>query len=118
MAKTWRNLIDEARTILQDTDSDGSRLEDAAYIDFLNRGLQAMATIRPDAFWDTFATDNIVVPEVVSADLATTFPIDMIFYPPLVHYVAGAAEILDDEFSTEGRAMALLSTFRQSLVAL
>lgn len=118
MAKTWRNLIDEAREILQDTDSDGYRLQDSSYINSLNRGLQAMATIRPDAFWDTFATDNIVVPEVTSGALATTFPLDMIFYPPLVHYVVGAVELLDDEFSTEGRAVALLAAFRQSLVSI
>ncbi len=116
--KTYQTLISEARELLQDTNADAYRWEDSTYINLLNRGLQELARLRPDAFWDTFATENIVVPEVTDATLGTQFPLDGIFYPPLVHYVTGAAELTDDEFTTDGRAGTLLSAFKQAVVSL
>lgn len=117
MAKTYANLIQEAREILQDTEAP-YRYGDELLVNKLNRGLQATGRIRPDAFWDTFVTNDIVVPEVTVAGLNATFPLHMQFYSPLVYFVVAWAEVLDDEFTTDSRAVTLMAAFRTELLGL
>jgi hypothetical protein len=118
MAKTYQNIIDEARVILQDTDADGYRLDEDGILAKLNRGLQELGRIRPDAFYDQFATDDIVVPELEVADLGDNFPLPMQFYSPLVYWVAGSAELIEDEFTVDARAGILLAQFKQMVIGL
>lgn len=118
MARTYQNLIDEAREILQDTDSEGYRVTTDTLRNKLNRGLQELARLRPEAFYDTFATDDIVVPEITSGTLSTDFGAPMMFYPALVYWVAGSAELIEDEFTNDGRAMTLLTNFKQMVIGL
>lgn len=118
MAKTYQNLIDEARTLSQDTDSTSYRNEDSVYIDKLNRALQELGRIRPDAYWSTFVGEDIVIPEILEAGLGVTFEPPMQFYAPIVMFIVGQIEMIEDEFSDDGRAMAMLSSFKQSVVSL
>lgn len=118
MARTYQNLIDEAREILQDTDEDAYRWSETHLLNTLNRGLQELGRIRPDAYYDTFTTDDIVVPEVTDATLGDTFPIPMMFYAALVMYIAGMAELIEDEFATDGRAITLITQFKQQVISL
>lgn len=118
MARTYQNLIDEARELLQDTDEEGYRWSTDMLRNQLNRGLQELGRLRPDAFYSTFVTDDIVIPEVGDGDLSTNFPIPMQFYNPLVAWVVGYAELIEDEFATDGRAIALVTQFKQSVVSL
>lgn len=118
MAKTYQNAIDEAREILQDTDADGYRFSTATLLNILNRALQELGRIRPDAFWTTFATDDIVVPEVAIGSLGTTFPIPMQFFLPVVSFIVAWTEVIDDEFTSDGRAGMLLTQFKTQVVAL
>ncbi len=136
MAKTWQNVIDEARVILQDT-SPSYRLSNTAILAKLNRGLQELARLRPDAFWDFFSIDDVHPPEVVDTDadpdddtevfdldedsqiaLSADFNIPMMFYTPLVYWVTSSAELVDDEFTDDGRAAMLMTQFKQMVVAL
>lgn len=139
MAKTWQNVVDEARVILQDVDSP-HRYTDTALLAKLNRGLQELGRLRPDAFWELFDGEDIIVPEVVTVDpdpeeqdgdedeadpiedgqiaLSASFNIPMMFYSPLVYFLTGSAELVDDEFTEDGRAMMLLSQFKQMVVSL
>jgi len=117
MAKTYGTLLDEAREILQDTLTP-YRYSESLLINQLNRGLQSMGRIRPDAFWDTFILDDIVIAEVTPATLGVTFPLHMQFYSPLISFVVAWAEVIDDEFSNDGRAAQLLANFKTELVAL
>lgn len=117
MAKTYANLLTEARELLQDTEAP-YRYSDELLVNKLNRGLQSVARIRPDAFWDTFATTDIVVPEVTVAGLNATFPLHMQFYSPLVAFVVAWAEVLDDEFTSDGRAAMLIASFKSELLGL
>lgn len=125
MAKTYQSILDEARVLLQDTDP----LPDYRYLDEvliakLNRALQELARLRPDAY-DLFYTDVVVglggslnVPEVTTGNLSTTFPLDLMFYTPVVYFVVGSAELVDDEYTNDGRVSALMSQFRTMLVGL
>jgi hypothetical protein len=118
VAKTYQNLLDEAREILQDTDSDGYRYSDTILLNTLNRGLQELGRIRPDAYWITFDTEDIQIPELATGDLGTTFPISMQFFAPLVSFVCAWCEVLDDEFTVDGRAGMLLQSFKSQVLGL
>jgi hypothetical protein len=136
MAKTWQNIIDEARVILQDTDSP-NRHSDTVLLAKLNRGLQELRRLRPDAFWDFFSVDDAQPPEVVVTDavpdtdpdefdldedaeiaLSATFNLDLMFYTPLVYWVASSAELVDDEFTNDGRVVLLQNAFKNMVVSL
>lgn len=125
MAKTWQNLVDEARVLLQDTEED-FRYSDVALLAILNRGLQELRRLRPDAFWDQFDDDSDMVPPEIVADtptppqeeLADDFSLDLMFYAPLVYWVTSSAELVEDEFTNDGRAMALQTQFKTMVVAL
>lgn len=117
MAKTYQTAINEAREILQDTD-EPYRYDDSILLNILNRALQELGRIRPDAFWTTFTTDDIVVPEVTTLDLSTTYPLPMQFYLPVVSFIVAWAEVLDDEFTADGRAGMLLQQFKTQVLAL
>lgn len=138
MAKTWQNLVDEARVILQDTEEE-YRYSDAILLSKLNRGLQELGRLRPDAFWEFFNedTDDIAVPEVVVTDadpdtdtdefdatedaeiaLTANFNLPGMFYAPLVFFVASSAELLDDEFTQDSRAVTLMQSFKSMVISL
>jgi hypothetical protein len=80
--------------------------------------LQDLARLRPDAFWDTFSTDDIVVPEVTSGTLSDAFPIPLQFYSAVVSYIVAWAEVLDDEFTVDSRAASLFTTFKAQVLSL
>lgn len=137
MATTWQNVLDEARVILQDTESP-FRYSTTVLLAKLNRGLQELRRLRPDAFWDMFDTDDVIPPEIVSLDLdpddepeefdptgedeqiglSDDFNLDRMFYTPLVYWVASSAELLDDEFVNDGRLMMLQNQFKNMVVGL
>ena len=138
MAKTYQNLIIEAREILQDS-QEPFRFTDATLLNQLNRALIELGRLRPDAFTDRFdeGSGDIIVPEVVATDptpdsdpdeldvdedsqVALTSSIDwpMQFYPAMVAYVIGSAELTDDEFTDDGRAATLLSSFKTEILGL
>lgn len=125
MAKKYSDLVTEARVLLQDTNTTVQRYSDTKLIDMLNRGLQDLARIRPDSMYDLYVGNNLTVPELVDSspgagqtDWADDFGLEMQFYSPLVAYLVGVAEIVDDEYTEDGRAAFLLSQFRNSVIGL
>lgn len=138
MAKTYQDAINEARALLQDTESP-QRYSDTILLAKLNRAMQEVGRTRPDAFFDNF-DDTIgapIVPEIVLTDsdpddnpdevdaaedsqvaLSDPFGIEMQFYTPVVYFVVASAEILDDEFTEDGRAAMLMSQFKQELTGI
>lgn len=123
MAKTYQDILDEARVLLQDTDTTDPRYTDATLMAMLNRGIQALVRIRPDAAYDLYDDNSLNTPEVVASgatgnevNLADTFNLEMQFFNPLVHYTVGMAEIVDDEYTVDGRAAMLLQQFKQNVV--
>lgn len=125
MAKTYQDVVTEARVLLQDTDATAYRYSDAVLLAMYNRGLQALARIRPDACYDLYDDNSLNVPELVTSapgagQTAWTdnFGLEMQFFNPLVHYVVGMAEITDDEYTQDGRAMMLLNQFTANIIGL
>ena len=127
MAKTYQELIGEARDLLQDSVLP-VRFTDQFLADQLNRGLQDIGRIRPDAYYNLFNRNALNVPEVLisgTPDPATTeviwtddVQIELQFYTPLVVYVVGSAELTDDEYTLDNRAGLLLTQFHSSIIAI
>ncbi len=134
--KTYQDLLTEARALLQDTDSESYRYSDVVLLAKLNRGMNELGRLRPDAFWERFNEDDILIPEVVAVDVdpdtdpdeidetedgevPVTGEVDfpMQFYSSLVYFVTASAEILDDEFTTDGRASMLMAQFKSQVVS-
>lgn len=126
MAKTYQNLLTESRELLQDTDVDVQRFTDSTLLNILNRGLQDLGRIRPDAFYDLYAANSLNVVEIVESggvppdtiDWTDPVGIEMQFYAPLVGYVTGVAEITDDEYTADGRAALMLNMFRNNVIGI
>lgn len=108
MAKTVNSVISEARAILKDTDSQLLRYSTADLVEYFNNALLEARRIRPDLFRAYIGQS---VPSYTESDLSSPFPIDEMFFPQFVHYVAGTAELRDDEFSVDARAVTLLNQF-------
>lgn len=67
---------------------------------------------------DLFLSLNYIIPTIVEDDIsgATVLPIEEQYFSPIVEYIVGVTELSDDEFTVEGRAVALLSAFRIALL--
>lgn len=123
MAKTYQDVVTEARVLLQDTDDTSYRYTNTTLLAIYNRGLQALARVRPDACYDLYDNNLLNVPELVESgagagqtNWTANFGLDMQFFNPLVHYVVGMAEVVDDEYTQDGRAALLLNQFKADLL--
>ena len=125
MAKTYQDVVSEARVLLQDTDSDGYRYSEATLIDILNRGLTIVGRVRPDACYDLYSANSLEVPELVESSPGSgqtlytdAFVMEQQFFSPLITYLVGIAELVDDEYTEDGRAAMLLQSFRMELLGI
>lgn len=135
--RTYQNILTEVSVLLQDTGYD--RYTESVLIAKLNRALQELGRIRPDAFWDRFdeETGEIVVPVVSNpdpdpdsdttefdtyedADVDLDDQIDwpLQFYPAIVYFVTASAELVEDEFTNDGRAITLMNEFKRMLTTI
>jgi hypothetical protein len=64
--------------------------------------------IRPDLFIATLRDD---VPVYTSTAMDAQVPMPDMFFLPVVNFVAGRAELRDDQFTTDGRAVTLIQLF-------
>lgn len=104
--------INEARAILQDTDSaSGYRYSDADLLGYVRDAVNVARALRPDIFIGQYATP---VPETYA--LSDPFPLPLFYYTPTCQYIAGRAELRDDEFAVDGRAMTFAGRLESVLV--
>src|SRR5262245_17097370 len=110
---TLGGLIDQIRTLLQDTDTLGGeyRYSSDSLVTNLNMGLWEMYRIRPDIFLEL----NFVVPQFDSQLPETPIDIEPQHIPALVYYIVGMAQLRDDEGTQDARASAFLSKFTSML---
>jgi hypothetical protein len=125
VAKTYQNLIYESRELLQDTALVTPRYSDSTLLNILNRGLQDLSRIRPDIMYDLYANNDLGVVEVVQTgagagqvDWTDPWGLEMQYYPTMINYVVGVAEITDDEYTQDGRAALLLQNFRGAALSI
>lgn len=108
MARKVSDVLSRVWETLQD---DGTRYPKAQLLGYMNDAVLEARSIRPDLFVSKFGQE---IPDVV--DEGSAFPLPLQFFPAVCFYVAGRAELRDDEFAVDGRAATLLSTFGKKLV--
>lgn len=109
MAYTMQQLVDRARIPLNDADKD--RYSDADLLGYAVDALAFVAAKRPDLLVGT-----AWAPAYSAYTLGSSFPFSDRYFPLVADYVTGRAELVDDEFTTEGRAAMLMANFENKLV--
>jgi len=110
--RTFGALLYEARGLLNDLVpiSGSPRFTDADLIEIVNEAIIEIKVKRPDA-WMTYGLRKPLPKFSMPADYATILPFEDQFYSPLMFYVVGRAELVEDTFADNGRAVTLLSKF-------
>lgn len=104
--------INEARAILQDTNAEsGYRYPDSDLLGYLRDGVNLARALRPDIFIGRYAT---VLPDTYV--LTDPFPLPVFYFTAMCQYIAGRAELRDDEFAVDGRAMTFAGRLESILV--
>lgn len=111
MARTVEQVVLSARGILQDVVTP-HRYSDSDLAGYVSDGLSEARRIRPDLF---MATLRDPLPYYGAADFAVEIPFPDFYFPTLVSYVAGRAELRDNEFTNDGRAVVLTTMFMGAL---
>lgn len=107
--RTYETLVNEAREMLGDDDPGCLRYPDTMILSILNRALQELQRIRPDA-WYTFYDTG--VPEVTFANWDEPFGPELRFYPAVLQYVVGMTEVSEDPYMESGSVDNHLQLFR------
>jgi hypothetical protein len=116
-SRTVSQLIAEARTILNDTIpiSGSSRYADDDLLAALNEAILQVRAKRPDAFL-AYGLRKTVPAYALPRDADLVFDFDDMFYSPLLFYVVGRSELIEDTFSDDGRAVTLMTKFTSQLL--
>jgi len=112
---TVADFIRYARTLLQDTyDAPEApfRYSDSELVDALNMGLLEARRVRPDLLLGHL---NFDIPQYTASNLAATVDIDQMYRSALVYYMAGMAQLRDNEDTPDARATVFLNKFLAQL---
>lgn len=110
---TVAKYVTSARVLLQDTVAGSERYSDAELVLALSFAILEARKLRPDLFLD----EDFVLPSYTAND-TTVVPIDEQYRVPFLYYMAGHAQLRDDEPTQDARAGALLQKFQMQLLAL
>ena len=97
MPRTAAQAILDARVLINDNDPNGFRVTDADFLRWAVDALNSIRNVRPDLFlgnWGALTLDTV----------DTELPINEQFFVPIVTYLAGRAELTEDEAVNSGRA--------------
>jgi hypothetical protein len=112
---TMGNLLDQVRTLLQDTDSSAStgyRYSTDSIVTNLNQGLSDLFRIRPDLFLSL----DFQIPSFKVDELDKPVGVEPQYISPLVFYVVGLTQARDDEQTQDARAGVFLQTFKNAVL--
>lgn len=99
-----RDVLANVRDLLQDTDATEYRYPEASLLRLLNLFQLELRRGRPDAFIGMFH-----LPTATLTDPSQDVPFPELFVPAAVKYVAGMAEVRDDDFTQNSRAVTLVN---------
>lgn len=122
--RTLGTIVAEARTLLQDklpTSGSALRYSDDENFESINAWMVECRVKRPDLFLRAFGRKSLRQPlpyYTAATDMNTPFPLDEQVYNTFVWYLAGRAEMREDTFSEDSRAVALMNKALTSLLTL
>lgn len=108
MARTVQAVIDRVSVLLQDEDN--VRYTVPQLRGHIVDAIVEARTVRPDLF-----VGEYTVPLPDDLEPADTLPVPDQFFAAIAMYVAGMAELRDDEFAIDGRAITLQSMYAKKL---
>ena len=111
MSRTVGDVITAVRGIVQD-ERTPYRYSNAAIAAYVSEAVSEARRVRPDLFLTTWRQ---AITFYTAADTATVIPLPDFLFPQVVNYVAGRTDLREDEFSQDGRAMALIGAFGVAL---
>lgn len=111
MAYTVGQCVAEARVILQDTVMPHRYSDDDLYAN-LSTAVAEARRLRPDLFLSNLFGSP---PRFVPADSAALFPVSPLYVTSFINYIVGRAELRDDQFNSDTRANALLTSFKAQM---
>ncbi len=88
------------------------RYSDTDLAGYVSEALTEARRVRPDLFLGSL---RAAIPVYTSADLATAVPMPDSYFSQIVNYVAGRADLREDQFAQDGRALTLIQAFGVSL---
>jgi len=117
---TYEDLILQARVLLTDRNPACYRYSDEVLVEVLNRGMNELNRIRPDAFYNLYGQFGDGVPEVTLTLIPGTgevywtddFHPEPKFFPALIYYVVGTTGIMEDANIESQSAAAFLRFFK------
>lgn len=101
---TVQQVLDAARLPLND--SDKLRYSDATLLTYFNDAIVLLYRIRPDLFVGNWS----VFPPFRMFESTDDFPLSAAMKPYVSDYITGRAELVDDEYTENGRATMLISS--------
>jgi hypothetical protein len=111
MARTFAQAVQTTREILQDRYAP-FRYSNGDLMLSINEGISEARRLRPDLFIDSLTTE---IPFYTVTSFSENIPLPDEYFSAFVSYVAGRTNLRDDEFSADGRAAVLITTFAESL---
>jgi hypothetical protein len=94
------------------------RYSDDEVFEAINAAMSEVRAKRPDAFLGLATGLRTPLPVYAAAsDMATVFPLDQMFYDPVLYYVVGRCELREDPFSEDSRATTLINKFITQLLS-
>jgi len=121
MARTFGTLINEARTLLQDkigTNGGALRYTDDEMFESINSMLAEVRTKRPDLFLPNGGLRKPLAFYQAATDMNVAFPLDTSVYSAFVYYLVGRAELREDTFSDDSRAVSMMNKAVSQLLSI
>lgn len=122
---TWGELIGQARFLLQDTVADRYRYSDENLLAACHLACLTARQIRPDLFFGRVLDEGVRSPcfppppydsKRIPEFFALPAPLPEIYHQPVIFFITGYAEIINEEFSGNERAASLLASFKSQLM--
>jgi hypothetical protein len=126
-SRTIDQVVQQARTLLQDTVetvASSYRYSDQDIMDNFNGAMIEARRLRPDLFLayglrtplPLYTLADLGNPSASPPVASTAFPLDEQYFMAAVYYVVGRAELREDTFSDNSRAIALMNKFTSQLM--
>jgi hypothetical protein len=121
---TYEDLISQARALTNDPDI--CRFSDELFVEVLNRGMNELNRMRPDAFYLYYGQYGDGVPEVVIGTPANSgevnwsdeFHPDSRFFSAMVYYVTTITGSIDDAHIASGATSGGMELFRSLVLGI
>lgn len=110
-SRTLAQVVEVVRGIVQDS-ATPFRYSTTSILTAISEAVAEARRIRPDLFVENLLDDS---PWYTESNLNDPLPLPTMYFPAVVNFVAGRTQLRDEQFSSDGRAVMLISSFGTAL---